>query len=211
MSWSCPFDSLQLPLHFLATSASVSMYIPFFFASHFPTSPVVPIGCLVLRFPFIPPALPLFSFLSLSCPFQFPFVSLSFPCTSLHFPFAPQYFPQKKCFSSVFAKNTQKTPVFSQILGKRRQETQSSKKPAGGIKLPRGTWGTPPLPYVSDVGRGGGPVPSQRYPTRLRNVGGYGGVVCFCGYPFGVGLQATKRKAAVWGCPYVVGSFPILT
>ena len=52
----------------------------FFVASHFPTSAVVLIGCLVLCFPFIPPALPLFSFLSLSGPFQVPF---SFP---FHFP-----------------------------------------------------------------------------------------------------------------------------
>ena len=41
------------------------------------------ICCLVLCFPFIPPALPLFSFLSLSCPFQFTFVSLSFPVAFL--------------------------------------------------------------------------------------------------------------------------------
>ena len=59
---------------------------------------------LVLCFPFIPSALPLFSFLSLSCPFHFLFVSISFPVAFLscqlpisspHFlalPCAPQYF-----------------------------------------------------------------------------------------------------------------------
>ena len=52
---------------------------------------------------------------------------------SLHFPFAPQYFPQKKHgFSSVFAKRTSKNIEFFQILGKRMQEAQASKKAGRG-------------------------------------------------------------------------------
>ena len=70
------------PLHFPCVSRS-------FFASHFPTSPVVPIGFLVLCFPFIP---------------------------------------------SVFAIRTSKNTEFFQIFGKRRQEPQTSKEPAGGIE-----------------------------------------------------------------------------
>ena len=85
-----------------------------FVASHFPTSPIVPIGFLVLCFPFIPPALPLFSFLSLACPFQFPFVSLSFPAAFLSCrlpvsspcisPLLPNISRKKHGFSSVFAE-----------------------------------------------------------------------------------------------------------
>ena len=114
------------PLHLPCMSRS-------FVASHFPTSPVV-LGFLVLCFLSFPLHSPLFSFLSLACPFQFPFVSLSCPaaflscrlpissphftCTSLHFPSAPQYFQQKTRFSSVFtirtSKNTEFFPDFLQ-------------------------------------------------------------------------------------------------
>ena len=177
MSWSCPFHSFQLPLHVPVIFSVCPLHFPCasrsFVASHFPTSPVVPIGFLVLCFPFIPPALPLFSFLSLSCPFQFSFVSLHFlllschvdflfpPLISLHFlafPLCSQYFPQK---NTVFPAKTWKTQSFSQIFGKRRQETQTSKEPATGfepgtpvlrwvIKFPRVKWGTPP-PGVSSI------------------------------------------------------------
>ena len=145
---------------------------------HLPSCRLVSLRFVSLSFP-----LHSFSFLSLSCPFQFPFVSLSFPiafltcglpissphflalpcispfspvcpakkhcffqrfqntelfqifpCTSLHFPLAPQYFPQKHCFSSVFAKRTSTNTEFFQIFCKSKQETQTSKKPAGGIE-----------------------------------------------------------------------------
>ena len=121
-----------------------------FVASHFPTSPVVPIGFLVLCFPFIPPALTLFSFLSLSCPSQFPFVSLScpvaflscrLPSSSPHFlalpwisPLLPNISRKKHSFSSVFAIRTSNNTEFFQIFGKRRQEPQTRKEPAGGIE-----------------------------------------------------------------------------
>ena len=193
MSWSCSFHSFQLPLHVPVIFSVCPLHFPCmsrsFVASHFPTSPVVPIGFRVLCFPFIFPALPLFSFLSLSCLFQFPFVSVSFPLAflscrlppliSLHFlafPLCPPVFPTKKhASSSVFTKRTATNTEFFQIFGKRRQEPYTSKEPAGGlepgtpvlrprrlrvrINLPRGTWGTP---HQTSGG--------LRYLTRLRNV-----------------------------------------
>ena len=205
MSWSCPFHSFQhllhvpdifsvCPLHFPCMSRS-------FAASHFPTSPVVPIGFLVLCFPFILPALPLFSFLSLSCPFQFPFVSLSFPVAflSCRLPISSPHFLALPCISpllpSMSRKNNTVFPVFSQrgrpktqsffqIFGKRRQETQTSNEPAGGIepaipvlrhwlpedwnviKLPRGMWGNPPPERIRRWPGGGVTILS-------RNVGGF--------------------------------------
>ena len=126
ISSSCPLPFLSIPpsfpWHFLGMSASFSMYVPFI-ASHFPTSPFVSFGFLVLCFPFILPSPPLFSFLSPSFPFQFSFVSLAFPlaflpfplpvpcmpCISLYFlpfislhfpafPFTPGHFPEKTLF-----------------------------------------------------------------------------------------------------------------
>ena len=132
MSWSCPSHSFQLPLpcYFLDMSASFSMYVPFFRCQSFPN---------ILCFAFIPPALPLFSCLSLSCPFQFPLFPFHFPLLSCHvdflfppllslhflaFPLCSQYFPQKKNtkkarFSSVFAKRTSnKHRVFPDVRQK---------------------------------------------------------------------------------------------
>ena len=124
------------PLHFPCVSRS-------FVASHFPTSPGVPIGFLVLCVPFIPPALPWFASLSLSCPFQFPLCPFHFPLLSCHVDFpipplislhflAPQYFPKKSGFYSVFAKRTSKNTEFFQMFGKRRQEAQTSKRAGRG-------------------------------------------------------------------------------
>ena len=116
-----------------------------FIASHFPTSPFMSIGFLVLCLP-CSPLTPLFSFLSPLCPFQFPCVSLSFPlaflschlpvpCMSLHsplfpplislhflaFPFAPRYFSEKKhCVSNVFAKR-----IFSAKGGRKPEPAKS--------------------------------------------------------------------------------------
>ena len=130
MSGSCPFHSFQLPLHVPDIFSVCPCHFPCmsrsFVASHFPTSPVVPIGFIALCFPVIPPAL-VFIFvpvMSLSIPLCFPVISRcfpdmwtsyflpSFPCTSLHFSFAPQYVPQN---NSVF-------PAFSQ---RGRPKTQS--------------------------------------------------------------------------------------
>ena len=117
-----------------------------FVASHFPTSPVVPIGFLVLCFPFIPPALPLFSFLSVSCPFQFPFVSLSFPVAflsrrlpiSLHFlalPLCSPVFPAKNTFFQRFRKeDVQKHRVFPDFRQKEAGSPSQQKSRAGGIE-----------------------------------------------------------------------------
>ena len=190
------FHSFQLPLHVPVIFSVCPLHFPCmsrsFVASHFPTSPVVPIGCLVLGFPFIPPALHLFSFLSLSCPFQFPFVPFHFPllfchvdfpflpsfsCTSLHFPFAPQHFPQNNAVFPAFSQRGRPTTqsVF-QIFGKRRRAGR-------GIRAwdsPKTTFsGTssnyraerggppppPPVPYVRGGGlRGGYPLSSPRCP-----------------------------------------------
>ena len=121
MSWSCPFHSFQLPLHVPDIFSVCLCHFPCmsrsFVASHFPTSPVVPIGFIALCFPVIPPAL--------SVPLCFPSISRcfpdmwtsyffpSFPCTSLHFPFAPQYFPQKTlCFQRFRKEDVQKQSTF---------------------------------------------------------------------------------------------------
>ena len=154
MSWSCPFHSFQLPLHVPGMFSVCPCHFPCmsrsFVASNFPTSPVVLIGFISLCFPVIPPALPSFSFLSLSCPFQFPFVSfisscfpdmwtsyflLSFPCTSLLFPFAPQYFPQK---NTVF-------PAFSQREHPKAQSVSRFSAKASRKPKPAKNRGTPVL------------------------------------------------------------------
>ena len=133
-----------------------------FVASHFPTSPVVPIGFIVLGFPVILPALPLFSFLSLSRPFQFPFDSLSFPvafltcrlpissphflalpCISpllpsiLHFPFAPQYFPQKntRFFPAFWQRGRPTTQSFSRFSAKGSRKPKPAKSRQGESSL----------------------------------------------------------------------------
>ena len=154
MSWSCPFQSFQLPLHVPVIFSVCPLHFPCmsrsFVASHFPTSPVVPIGFLVLCFPFIPPALPLFPFLSLSCPFQFPLFPYHFPLLSCHvdvlfpplislhflaFPLCSPVFPaQKHGFFPAFSQRGRQKTQFFQIFGKRRQETQTSKEPAGGFE-----------------------------------------------------------------------------
>ena len=141
---SCPCHFLVCPLHFPCMPRS-------FVASHFPTSLVVPIGFLVLCFPLIPPALPLFSFLFLSCPFQFPFVSLScplaflsgrLPISSPHFlalpcisPLLPRISRKKHGFPSVFAKRTSNNTKCFHIFGKRRQETKPAKSRQGDSSL----------------------------------------------------------------------------
>ena len=84
---------------FQASLSSISLFLSLSLSLCFSFSYCLPVSFLstplyrkgvVLCFPFIPPALPLFSFLSLSCPFQFPFLSLSFP---LCFPFISPLFP----------------------------------------------------------------------------------------------------------------------
>ena len=108
---SCPVIFSECPLHFPCMSRS-------FVARHFPTSPVVPIGFLVLCFPFILPALPLFSLLSLSCPFQFPFVSLSFPVAflSCRLPISSPHFLALSCiFPLLLSISRKKTRFFQRF------------------------------------------------------------------------------------------------
>ena len=196
MSWSCPFHSFQLPLHvpviFSVCPLHFSCMSRSFVASHFPTSPVVSIGFLVLCFHFIPPALPLLSFLSLSCPFQFPFVSLSFPraflscrlpilaLISLHFlasSLCSPAFSRKKTrfFPACSQKGCRETQSFSRFSAKGGGKPKPAKSRQGDSSLgplpaPRrlrlverhGTWGTPPPPQNAFL----------KYPTRFRNVGG---------------------------------------
>ena len=130
-----PLDFAFMPLPFLSTppSCQCPLHLPCMshscVASHFCTSPVVPIGLLVLCFVSLSfPLHPLVStsvpFMSLSVPLCFPFISRcfpvmstsyflpSYPCTSLHFPFAPQYFPQKRRFFQRFRKGRPKTQSF---------------------------------------------------------------------------------------------------
>ena len=97
--WLVPFHSFQFPLHVPVIFSVCPLHCPCmslsFIASHFPTSPFVSFGFLVLCLPCSPPSLPLFSLLSPSCPFQFPFMSLSVP---LRFPFISHCFPVMSTF-----------------------------------------------------------------------------------------------------------------
>ena len=147
-------------------------------ASHFPTSPVVPIGFLVICFPFIPPALPLFSFLSLSCPFQFPFVSLSFPVAflSCRLLISSPHFLALPCISPLLPSiSRKKNPVFPAFSQRGRPTTQSfsrfsakggrkpkpAQEPAGGIEP-----GTPVLRHrdpAYQTSGGGGVILSRKY------------------------------------------------
>ena len=118
------------------------MYVPFFRCESY----LVSIGFLVLCFPFIPPALPLFSLLPLACPFQFPFVSLScpaaflscrLPISSPHFlalpcisPLLPNISSKKHGFSSVFASRTSKNIKFFPDF--RQKEAGTSNQQRGG-------------------------------------------------------------------------------
>ena len=155
MSWSCPFHACQLPLHVPDIFSVCPLHFPCmsrsFVASHFPTFPVVLIGFLVLCFPFIPPALPLFSFLSLACPFQFPFVSLSVPAAFLscrlpisspHFlalpcisPLLPNISRKKHGFSSVFAIRTSNNTEFSRFSAKGGRNPKAEKSRQGESSL----------------------------------------------------------------------------
>ena len=152
------------------------MYVPFI-ASHFPTSPFVSFGFLVLCFPFIPftpPVLIPFPFQFL---FGFPFISPCFPvistsCISLCFPFVspscplhftalpcsspslPGNFRNKHCVFYVFRKKEVKNTESFQVFGKRRRKTRTSKEPA--------CFGTPAPRRLSPV---------ERYQIAARCVG----------------------------------------
>ena len=203
MSWSCPFHSWQLPLYVPVISLVCPLHLPCmsrsFVASHFPTSPVVPIGFLVLCFPFIPPALPLFLFLSFSCPLQFPFVSLSFPLVfrSCRLPISSPHllalpcislcspvFPTKTQFSQRFRKEDVKQYRVFPDFRQKEAGNPNQQRAGRGIRAwdPCFVSGTPSPQNPTCLTLGGGftvyPLSSLKYPTRLHNVGGYIVFIC---------------------------------
>ena len=174
---------------------------------HLPSCRLVSLSLVSL---FIPSALPLFSFPSLSCPFHFPFCFPfisprfpvmstsyflpSFPCTSLHVPFAPQYFPARNFFSSDFAKKMSNDTEFFQIFGKREAGNQTSKEPGSPRRLRLVERHQITAQYVPQGG-----LSSLKSPTRLRNVGGFQPYrSCFC-----ANAQNTtgKKRRAAGACP----------
>ena len=187
MSWSWPFHSFHR-LHFPCLSRS-------FVASHFLTSPVVPIGFLVLCFRFCPFHVPV----PLCFPFTspcFPVMSTSyflpsFPCTSLRFPFAPQYFPQQNTVVPAFSqKGSQTTQSFPQKEAGNPNQQRAGRE----IRAWDPFFATPAPRRLRLVERHqinflGGPLSSLRYPTRLRNVGG------FCIGHLGKGARPAAKRS----------------
>ena len=171
MSWSCPFHAFQLPLHVPDIFSVCPLHFPCmsrsFVASHFPTSPVVPIGflcfvslsfplhspcfhCCPLHVPFSSPLFP-FHVPLLSCHVDFlfpPLISLHFLAFSLCSPI----FPAKKhgfpAFSQLGRPTTQS---FSRFSAKGGRNPKPAKSRQGGIEP-----GTPVSlgGGGSDVGRG---------------------------------------------------------
>ena len=178
---SLPFLSTppSCPCHFLGMSASFS--IPVFRCQSFPYISRRVDWCPCPLFPFHSPCTPLgftsVPFMSLSVPRCFPFMSpccrvtstsyflphfLAFPCIP---PLLPSIFPQKKTwFVQRFRNNevntTQSFSRFSEKGGRKPKPAKSQQGiPAWDPcflerhQLPRGTWGTPTEPYVSNAGR----------------------------------------------------------
>ena len=141
-----------------------------FVASHFPTSPVMPLCFVSLSFPLHSPC---FHFCPLHVPchvdFLFP------PLISLHFlafPLCSPIFPAKTRFSSVCAIRTSKNTEFFLAKGGRNPKPAKSRQGESSLEplscdtgSPKTAFsGTssncravrgPPPPHVSDVGRGG--------------------------------------------------------
>ena len=192
MSWSCPFHSFQLPLHVPVIFSVCPLHFPCmsgsFVASQFPTSPVVPIGCLVLCFPLIPPALPLFSLLSVSCPFQFPFVSLSFPVAflSCRLPISSPHFLALPCISPVLPIISRKKARF--FLRFRKEDVQKHRVFPDSAKGERAGRGDSSL----------GPVWRHRLPEdyiwyQTSGGGGLGGVIL---YPL-LGVRHAEQRRRI--------------
>ena len=121
----------------------------------------------------------------------------------LALPLCSPVFPEKNTVFPAFSQRGRpKTLSFSRFSAKGCRKPKPAKKPAGGIepgtpvlwnviKLPRGTWGTPPPPlpppppppkiYVIDIGRGGGlgggvilyPLVSIRHAEQCRRINVY--------------------------------------
>ena len=114
MSWSCPFHSLQLPRHVPVIFSVCPLHVPCMFrafvASHFPTSPVVPIGFLSFVSLSFPLHAPCFHF----CAFHVPFSSPLFPS---HFPLLPSSSPHVlalPCISPLLPSISRKKARFFQ-------------------------------------------------------------------------------------------------
>ena len=166
MSRSCPCQSFQLPLHVPDIFSVCPCHFPCmsrsFVASHFPTSPVVPIGFIALCFPVIPPALVFISVTvtSLSVPLCFPFISRCFPdmWTSYFLP----YFLALPCSSPWLPSISHKITVFSSVFAKRTSKNTAFfpdflQKQAGN-------------PNQQKAGRGNRPLFCDTAPRRLRLV-----------------------------------------
>ena len=210
MSWSCPFHSFQLPLHVPVIFSVCPLHFPCMFrsfvASHFPTSPVVPIGFLVLCFPFIPLHSLCFHFCPFHVPFSSPLFPFHFPLLSCHvdflfpplislhflaFPVCSPVYPAKKTriFQRFRKEDVNKHRVFPDF--RQKEAGNPNQQRAGrGIcdtgspedyvhQITARCVGDPPRnpTYQTSGGRrvrgGGYPLSFLRYPTRLRNVGGY--------------------------------------
>ena len=156
-----------------------------FVSPHSPCTPLL--SCLSLACPFSSPLLP-FHFPLLSCHVDFLFPSLislhflAFPLCSPRFPALPKISRKQHGFSSVFAIRTSKNTEFCQIFGKRRQEPQTSKEPAGGIEP-----GTLVLRLVERHWGGGG---WEGCTYQASGGGGLGGVVIL--YPL-LGVRHTEQ------------------
>ena len=124
MSWSCPFHAVQPPLHvpdiFSVCPLHFPMYVPFFRRESFPYISRRADWFPCALFPFPSPCTPLFSFLSLACPFQFPFVSLACPAAflSCRLPISSPHFLALPCISPLLPNISIKKhgfPAFSQL------------------------------------------------------------------------------------------------
>ena len=152
---ACPVLSLRVISLHLPSCRLVSLcFVSLSFPLHSPCFHFCP-----LHVPFSSPLFP-FHFPLLSCHVDFlfpPLISLHF----LAFPLCSPIIPAKTLFSSVSTIRMSKNVECFQIFGKRRQEPQTSKEPAGGIEP-----GTPVLrrlvarhQIAARSGGGGGATP----------------------------------------------------
>ena len=162
-------------------SLSFSRYVRFIFHAspvlslrlsslHLPSCRLVALSFVSLSFPLHPLVFISVPFMSLSVPLCFPFISRcfpvmstsyflpSFPCTSLHFPFplcSPAFPAKKHCFFQRF-QGRPKTQSFSRFSAKGERAGRGIRAWDPCLATPDHPPPPTPVPYVSDVGRGGG-------------------------------------------------------
>ena len=152
LSFSIPFNSPFMSLSFF-------WYVRFIFhvcpvlslqdiSLHLPSCRLVSLSFVSISFPLHTPC---FHFCPVYVPFSSPLFSFNFPLLSRHvdflfpplislhflaFPLCSPVFArkQKRGFPAFSQRGRQKNTEFFQIFGKRRQETQTSKEPAGGFE-----------------------------------------------------------------------------